>query len=37
VRKKLGIGAALPGAEVPPAPVNGAAVAAEVVKGKGKA
>jgi recombination protein RecA len=34
VRKKLGIGAALPGAEVPPAPANGAAVAAEVVKSK---
>jgi recombination protein RecA len=34
VRKKLGIGAALPGAEVPAAPANGAAVAAEVIKGK---
>jgi recombination protein RecA len=33
VRKKLGIGAA-PGAEVPAAPANGAAVAAEVIKGK---
>jgi recombination protein RecA len=33
VRKKLNIGAALP-ADVPPAPVNGAAVAAEVIKSK---
>jgi recombination protein RecA len=33
VRKKLNIGAALP-ADVPDAPVNGAAVAAEVIKGK---
>jgi len=33
VRKKLNIGAALP-ADVPAAPVNGAAVAAEVIKGK---
>ncbi len=34
VRKKLNIGAALPAADVPAAPVNGAAVAAEVIKGK---
>jgi recombination protein RecA len=33
VRKKLNIGSALP-ADVPAAPVNGAAVAAEVIKGK---
>jgi recombination protein RecA len=33
VRKKLNIGAALP-ADVPAAPANGAAVAAEVIKGK---
>jgi len=33
VRKKLNIGAAFP-ADVPDAPVNGAAVAAEVIKGK---
>ncbi len=34
VRKKLNIGASLPAADVPAAPVNGAAVAAEVIKGK---
>jgi recombination protein RecA len=34
LRKKLGIGAATVAAEVPPVPVNGAVVAAEVVKGK---
>jgi recombination protein RecA len=34
VRKKLNIGAALPDAEVPAAPSNGAAVAAEVIKSK---
>jgi recombination protein RecA len=34
VRKKLNIGAALPAADVPAAPANGAAVAAEVIKSK---
>ncbi len=34
VRKKLGIGAALPALDLPAAPANGAAVAAEVIKGK---
>ena len=34
VRKKLNIGAALPALDVPDAPANGAAVAAEVIKGK---
>ena len=34
LRKKLGIGAAVVAAEVPPVPVNGAVAAAEVVKGK---
>jgi len=34
VRKKLNIGAALPALDIPDAPANGAAVAAEVIKGK---
>jgi recombination protein RecA len=34
LRKKLGIGAAIVAAEVPPVPMNGASAAAEVVKGK---
>ncbi len=34
VRKKLNIGAALPALDIPDAPANGAAVAAEVIKSK---
>ncbi len=34
LRKKMGIGAAVVPAEVPPVPLNGASAAAEVVKGK---
>jgi recombination protein RecA len=34
LRKKMGIGAAVVAAEVPPVPVNGASAAHEVVKGR---